>query len=153
MAVVVLVERHEEMRRLYDAWLRHQDHEVFNCPCIVGGAHGQLRCVLLADLSCPLLRQADFVVYDPWPGEEPAGQEDIEVIRARSRAMRSGSVSHCSISNVKQQPRKSLTPSDGCEIVKLEIGKGDGDGSGVSGKFFAPHLAWLAHYLATPSWG
>lgn len=82
MAVVVLVERHEEMRRLYDAWLRHRDHEVFNCPCIVGGAHGQFRCVLLADLSCPLLRQADFVVYDPWPGEEPAGQEDIEVIRA-----------------------------------------------------------------------
>lgn len=52
MAVVVLVERHEEMRRLYDAWLRDQDHEVFNCPCIVGGAHGQFRCVLLADLPC-----------------------------------------------------------------------------------------------------
>ena len=40
MAVVVLVERHEEMRRLYDAWLKDQDHEVLNCPRIVGGAHG-----------------------------------------------------------------------------------------------------------------
>ena len=82
MALVILVERHEEMRRLYNTWLTDKDHEVLNCPRIVGGAHGQFRCVLLAGLPCPLLRRADFIVYDPWPREELADQDDIEVIRA-----------------------------------------------------------------------
>ena len=82
MAVVVLVERHEEMRRLYDAWLGDQDHEVLNCPTIAGGAHGRFRCALLANLPCPLLRGADFIVYDPWPEGELADQEEIEVLRA-----------------------------------------------------------------------
>ena len=82
MAVVVLVERHEEMRRLYNTWLREQDHEVLRCPRLAGGEPGQVKCALLADLFCPFLRRADFIVYDPWPGEQLADQEEIEIIQA-----------------------------------------------------------------------
>ncbi|MFQ5846912.1 MAG: hypothetical protein ACE5IQ_04465 [Candidatus Methylomirabilales bacterium] len=82
MATVVLVERDREMRRLYGTWLTYRQHAVLDCPGIGDRKDGRLRCLLLAGLPCPSCRQADVIVYDPRPREEPDEQEDVKVIRA-----------------------------------------------------------------------
>ena len=82
MALVVLVERHEEMRRLYRTWHTHHDHDVVNCPGVVDGEVGRLRCLLLEGATCPFVGQASVAVYDPWSRQGPADHEDVEVIRA-----------------------------------------------------------------------
>jgi len=92
MAEVILVERHEEMRRLYGTWLTHQDHEVFNCPGIVGEGVGRLRCLLLEGTSCPFVGRASVIIYDPWPRQGVADHEDIEVIRALRQSHPGGRV-------------------------------------------------------------
>lgn len=79
--VVLLLERDEEMRRLYGAWLKHREHTVLNCPGIIERKDGRVRCLLLAGLPCPSCHQAEVILYDPAPGEE-SEQEDVEVIGA-----------------------------------------------------------------------
>ncbi|MFQ5903412.1 MAG: hypothetical protein ACE5JO_06960 [Candidatus Binatia bacterium] len=89
--VVLLLERDEEMQRLYGTWLKHRQHAVFRCPGIFEQKDGRGRCLLLAGFPCPSCRQADVILYDPTPGEARE-QEDVKVVRAIRQSLPGTSV-------------------------------------------------------------